>query len=550
MIKTLSITNYALIDELEINFNEGLSTITGETGAGKSIILSALSLLLGNRFDANAIGNPDKKCIVEASFLVSETLRPKFEELDLDFEQTCIIRRQLSNNGKSRAFINDNPVTLTDLKAIGAFLIDIHSQHETLELNNNYFQLNILDSFSQTKQDLISYSDLFDNWNKLNNEYTRKKNSAAKSKEEYDFIQHQYLELKNAEIKEDEQELLETELKKLEHSEDIIQSFSSINTIFQEEEIGIQTKINEIKHLLSKIARYDKEYENLYARIESIGIELNDISQEIVNCSDKIELDPDRSNFVSTRLNTLYTLQQKHKASDVNQLLSVCKTFENKINEIEHYDFDIENLHQQKEKAYNEALHVAQFISTKRKNAIPEMENLLNELLKSLGISDANFKIAISSSETLNENGIDEINFLFSANKQFKPQEISKIASGGELSRLMLCLKSLLAGASNLPTIIFDEIDTGVSGDVADKMGKLIREMADKMQIINITHLPQIASKGQFHFKVYKNSNENANFTKIKKLTIEERIVEIAQMLSGEVVSAEAISNAKTLLGI
>jgi len=550
MLRNLSITNYALIQQLDIDFNNGLSTMTGETGAGKSIILGALSLLSGNRADSGILNNPDKKCIIEATFQLKKdpVLEQKFENNDIDFETTCIIRRQIAPNGKSRAFINDTPVVLGLLKEIGSQLIDIHSQHQTLDLNKNTFQLNILDTFAGINGELTEYQNSFTNWQKLNRQLTEMQAKANKVKNEYDFIAFQYKELNDAALKPGEAEELEMEQEKLSHAEEIKSSFSNTALLFNDEERGILTGLKDGLQLLNKIQDFDPKYKELATRIDSSYLELKDIAEETENISERIDLNQEKLEEVNQRLSLIYNLQQKHQAENLEELIAIREKLNEQVSQAETYDFDLEQLQKQTDTAFNSAIKAGKLISKIRSKAIPNIGSYINDLLMQMGMPNANFLIEQNQQNQLTEYGIDSINFLFSANKQVAPQDISKVASGGELSRLMLSLKSLLAGTGNFPTIIFDEIDTGVSGDIADKMGKLIKSMSENIQIINITHLPQIASKGDYHYKVYKTDNEHSTYTNIKLLNKQERVEEIAKMLSGETITNEAISNAKSLL--
>lgn len=549
MLNSLSITNYALIDQLNINFNRGLSTVTGETGAGKSIILGALSLLLGNRADSFVLKDKDSKCIVEGEFNVSKipNIKTFFSENDLDFEENTIVRRQISPNGKSRAFVNDLPVNLGILKELGTFLIDIHSQHQTLNLNNSNFQLQLIDSYNQIH--LEEYLEKFNSWKKSEIEYKNFLKRAQSSNQESDYLQHQYNELESAHLKENELEDLESEQQILENAEIIKSGLVYSNAVISEEEQGVYIKLKEITNQLSKIEDYNPKYKELKERIESTSIELKDISEESENLAEKIELDDSRLKTVNDRLSLIYQLMHKHKVDSFNDLIQLRNKIENELSMIDSFDFDLEQLRKKEEKLKDEAKQNAVKISKQRKGSFEKITKHITGLLQLMGMPHSKFEIQQTEIE-LSETGIDEISFLFSSNKQSQVQDIAKVASGGELSRLMLSLKSLLASNGNLPTIIFDEIDTGVSGEIADKMGNIMKEMSKSIQIINITHLPQIASKGDQHFKVYKNENKNSSTTQIKELNQDERINEIAQMLSGEVISEEAILNAKSLMKI
>lgn len=550
MLKTLSITNYALIDQIQIHFSDGLSTITGETGAGKSIMLGALSLILGNRADTSVLHNPLRNCIVEGHFLVSkmEDLKLYFQENDLDYDDICIIRRQINSNGKSRAFVNDIPVNLNILKELGSFLIDVHSQHQTLELNKNTFQLKIVDTYIGNQDNLNEYANLYQKWQQTKKAFDFLKEKAKISSNEADFINHQYEELKNARLIEGELEKLESEQNILENAEQIKNILLYSSSTLNADEAGLLVQLKNILAQLTKISNYNTTYAELYKRLDSIYIDLKDFGDETENLGERIDLDKSELEMLNNRLSFLYSLVQKYKTENIEGLMSRYKQLENQISEIDSFDFDLEQLKKKTDKAYEQARLKSKEISDLRKKNIPHIQDKVSNLLKLMGMPNGQFLIHHANLEEINKLGCDEIKFLFTANKQVEAQDISKIASGGELSRLMLSLKSLMSSNGDLPTIIFDEIDAGVSGEIADKMGNLIKDMSNHLQIINITHLPQIASKGDHHFKVYKEDNQHSTTTKIALLNQEDRIKEIAQMLSGETITEEAILNAKSLL--
>jgi DNA repair protein RecN (Recombination protein N) len=545
----LKINNYALIRNLEIELFPGFSIITGETGAGKSILLDAFSLILGERADTSIILTGSERCVVEACFDIKEyDLEFFFKNNDIDYSDETILRREIYTNGKSRAFINDTPANLSQLKELCINLVDIHSQHQNLQLSNYLFQLKTIDSMAYTKDMLQQYKQLFKKFKEIEKEYQQLIEKSSKAKTDIDYYTFQLKQLDDAKLKEGEQEELETELDILSHSEEIKQNLTNSISLLNNDEYSVLTNLKEIQVLLSKISTYSKPVEDANKRIETVYIELKDILNELEKISEKIEYDPDRIKTISERLDLLYNLQQKHHVSTVAELIKVRDDFFNKINEIEFYDTKIDELNKEKEILNNQLNKLAEDISKKRIETIPKIEGEITELLSQLGMPNAQFKVLHRNLNELTVNGRDEITFMFSANKNIPMQELSKIASGGEISRLMLSLKYIISLNTSLPTLILDEIDTGVSGEIAGKMANIMVKMAEKMQVINITHLPQIASKGKNHYKVYKTEDEKSTITNIKLLKEEERVMEIAKMLSGEQLSDAAIMNAKALL--
>jgi DNA repair protein RecN (Recombination protein N) len=551
MLTTLSIQNYALIQELNIDFSNGLSIITGETGAGKSILLGALSLLVGQRADTGVLLDHSRKCIVEGSFrLAGYGLEEFFSQNDLDFDESSMIRREISPDGKSRAFVNDTPVNVSVLKDLGEHLIDIHSQHQNLYLENPAFQLRVLDRFARHNDLLQRYKDAYFAFKLLQSEYQRIFEETSKNKADFEYFQFQYDQLNQAKLKEDEQETLEQDLKTLTHSEEIKTALSSSSGILSGEGNSIITMLKDVHHQLGKLQNIYHPSVELFKRVESILIEMKDIAQETENQSEHIEYDPEKIEFLKQRIDLIYSLQQKHRVSSVKELIAIGEDLKQKIELISTSDTRLEELKIETDKVRSSLQHIAGEISLNRKKIVPLIKGRVEELLKQLGISNGVFEVEITPSQEFTSSGMDKVRFLFSANRQAPMQELAKVASGGEMARLMLSIKATISEVVTLHTIIFDEIDSGVSGDIADKMGNVICRMADYAQVINITHLPQIASKGKNHFLVYKHDTDEKTQTSIKQLKSDERVIEIARMLSGETLSEAAINNAKTLLGI
>ncbi|MFC2136701.1 DNA repair protein RecN [Bacteroidota bacterium] len=549
MLKSLSIQNYALISNLNIEFQTGLSIITGETGAGKSILLGALSLILGQRADSSVLLNKEKKCIVEAQFDVSNyNIKPVFEKLDVDYENITSLRREINLNGKSRAFINDTPINLNSLQTIGLKLIDIHSQHQNLELSNNQFQLHVVDSVAKQTEKVKHYKSQFSQYIQLQNEYNNLIEEVNKSKSDLDYYQFQYNQLEEAKLIKNEQEELEKDLEILNHAEDIMSALQTTAHTLSGEGPSILNALKEIKTLNEKIKNYFSDAEEIISRLNSSYIELNDLNREIELLNNKIDHDPERLQIINDRLDLIYSLQQKHRVNTITELIDIKNELENKLSKITSFDSQLEKLKIRIDEQKVIVYDLANEISKNRKHVMPVIENKVVGILQQLGMPNAKFLINQKTLPEAGTNGIDEILFLFSANKFAEVQELSKVASGGEISRLMLSLKSLITENSFMPSIIFDEIDSGVSGEIADKMGNIIKQMSSSMQVINITHLPQIASKGESHYLVYKIDADQITSTKIKLLNSEERINEIAKMLSGEELTEAALSNARELL--
>ncbi len=549
MITSLSIKNYALIEKLTIDFSKGFSIITGETGAGKSIILGALGLVLGKRADLTSLKNKEEKCVIEAHFEISKyNLRPFFEANDLDYENDTIIRREILPSGKSRAFINDSPVNLQELQELSLFLIDIHSQHQTQELSEEKVQFEIIDAIAANQEQILEYQTLLKSYksdkSKLNS-LLKKQAESFKVQEYNTFLLD---ELMSTNLKSGEQETLESDFEQLNNVEIIKESIDKSLAVANEEQIGVLHNLKEIKVSLQKIASFSPEYSSLLERISSILIEFDDISDELNRCSEKLVNDPEQLELINQKLQLIYNLQKKHQVSTVAELLEIQSQLENSVFELGNLEQEIAFLNdsiQQK----TESLNIfSNAIHEKRVTAVPVLSQKLISILETLGMPNVRFKMDIKPSLTYFDNGKDELDFLFSANKGTDFGLLKKVASGGEMSRIMLAVKAILAQYSKLPTLIFDEIDTGVSGEIANRMGEIMKQMSQTMQIFAITHLPQIAAKGTAHFKVSKATVGEDTQSELRLLTSEERVVEIAQMLSGTVVSDSALNHAKALL--
>lgn len=551
MIKSLSVENYALIDKTEIEFNQGFSVITGETGAGKSILLGALGLVFGERADVNVLRDKERKCIVEVCCdMRAYNLNSFFEANDLDYEDETYIRREISPKGKSRAFINDTPVSLKVLRQLSLQLIDIHSQHQTQTLLDKYYQLDALDSFAGTEKLLKEYKKEYKIYTDLKSEYKRLKELAEKESADYDYFQFQFNQIDEANLIEGEQEEMEGELEKLNHAEEIKTSLLSSYNMLDGEEMSVLNSLREIENQLSRISDYLPESSDLSERVNSTYIELQDLSGEFERMGEDIQHDPSRIEFINERLDVLYTLQQKHRVDKVSELISIKEELEQKLQNISSYDDKLQELEKAIADKHKELMEKAENISVQRAECVPNIQESMTSLLVSLGIRNAVFVVEQTRLEELTSNGIDEVHYLFSANKSSEPKELSKVASGGEMSRVMLSLKYILCSSRNLPTIIFDEIDTGVSGDIADRMAQIMHDMSERMQVISITHLPQIAAVGKWHYKVFKYDEGEVTHSRIQLLEEEPRLNEIAKMLSGANVTDAAYDNARVLLKI
>ena len=551
MLQSIHIQNYALIESLDINFHPGFSVITGETGAGKSIILGAIGLLVGQRADIKAIKTGANKCIVEARFhIASYELESFFEEHDLEYEEgECILRRELYASGKSRAFINDTPASLAQMKELGEKLIDVHSQHQNLLLNHEDFQLSVLDILAHDEKELQAYKETYSAFKKVSKELSDIQQQADKNRQDEDYIRFQVEQLEEANLQADEQETLEQEAETLTHAEEIQSSLYKVDQLMASDEMTLLSVTKDCMQTLQGISRVYAPAQEWIERLNSCYIELKDLAHEIANASEEVEFNPTRLDYVNERLNLIYTLQQKHRVSTVEELIDIAEDYRSKLDAITSYDDRIEELKKQKETIYNKVLEQASVLTTRRLDAAKEIEKQMQAYLVPLGMPNVRFAVELETKKEPDTKGMDSVNFLFSANKNGMLQQVASIASGGEIARVMLSLKAMIAGAVKLPTIIFDEIDTGVSGSIAEKMALIMQEMgqADR-QVISITHLPQIAAKGANHYKVYKEDTETGTNSHIRQLNQEERIHEIANMLSGATLTEAALNNAKALL--
>ena len=549
MITSLSIKNYALIEKLTIDFSRGFSIITGETGAGKSIILGAIGLVLGKRADLTSLKNKEEKCVIEAHFEISKyNLKEFFEANDLDYEEDTIIRREILPSGKSRAFINDSPVNLQELQDLSLFLIDIHSQQQTQELSDEGVQFKIIDAIANNFNIIQSYQTVLKSYksdkSKLN-VLLKKQSDSGKEQEYNTFLLN---ELVSAKLKSGEQEELETDFEKLNNVEIIKEAIDKSLVIANEEQFGVFHNLNEIKTAVQKIALFSPEYQSIFERITSLAIEFDDVSKELQNASEKLLNDPVQLEFVSQKLQLIYNLQKKHQVTSVDELIEIQANLGNTLLELDNIEEEISLLSKAIDQKAIELDAFSAKIHENRQNAIPVLSQKLISILETLGMPNVRFNMELLPSETYFQNGKDELQFLFSANKGTDFGLLKKVASGGEMSRIMLAVKAILAQYSKLPTLIFDEIDTGVSGEIAIRMGEIMKEMSATMQIFAITHLPQIAAKGDSHFKVFKSTVDDDTQSELKLLSQDERVIEIAQMLSGAVVSDSALNHAKALL--
>lgn len=551
MLRSLHIKNYALIDALHMDFEAGFSVITGETGAGKSIILGAINLLLGQRADVKAIRVGASKCVIEAFFDVSQyEMQAFFEVNKLDYDDSCILRREVQASGKSRAFINDTPVSLTLLRELGDQLIDIHSQHQNLLLNKEGFQLDVLDMIAGNETLKNDYFKAYESWRKLEKELTQFRELSERSRADEDYIRFQLEQFAEVSLKVGEKELLEQEVETLAHTEDIKSSLYKLTQLFDGDQVGLLTLLREASNELSNLRVIYPQVEELADRVASAVIELKDIAEEISDKGESVSYNPERLQEAEKRLDSIYSLEQKHRVQTVKELMDIEREFIQQLDDITSYDERIEALEVQTKQALDAALKLADLLSETRRVAATKVEAELSMRLLPLGMPNVRFQIEITPKEALSAHGLDAVSFLFSANKNGTLQNITSVASGGEIARVMLSIKAMIAGAVKLPTIIFDEIDTGVSGEIADRMADMMFEMGGlDRQVISITHLPQIAAKGSSHFKVYKEDNEQETISNIKKLNKEERIKEIANMLSGATLTDAALSNARALLG-
>ena len=549
MLTALSIKNYALIDDLKVDFPEGFIIITGETGSGKSIMLDALSLILGKRADMSALRNKEEKCIIEAEFsLQNYEFQPLFQELDIDYDPQTIIRREILPSGKSRAFVNDVPATLEVLSRLGQVLVDIHSQHQTLALSDTSFQFAIIDAMANDKSLLTEYVQLHQLLKKEQKKLEELIEFQKNAKKEYDYNLHQLKELKSATLEEGILEELEESYEEASNIEDIKENVSESLYLLNDENIGILNNLRELKRSFSSLTEYKQLYRDLYERIESAFLELEDLASEISDIDESIEDDPDNLEQISKQLNKIYSLQKKHSVATVEELIAIQQELEEAVSKTESVDIDLNKQKKIVEEQHTATLKKANQLHKAREKVIPALDKKLTNFMHELGMPNGRFSITLTATDTFFANGNDELSFLFSANKGGDFGQLKKVASGGELSRIMLAVKAIMAEHTALPTIMFDEIDTGVSGEISQKMGDIMKQMSQNRQVFAITHLPQIAAKGAYHFKVFKEDSKGKTTTHLKLLTEEERITELSEMLEGKNSGASARNHAIELL--
>ena len=551
MLQSIHIQNYALIEKLDIDFHAGFSVITGETGAGKSIILGAIGLLLGQRADLKAIKVGATKCVVEARFDVARyQLESFFAENDLEYDsEECILRRELYASGKSRAFINDSPASLVQMKELGEKLVDVHSQHQNLLLNREDFQMNVLDILAKDETELSIYQSLYADYRQVSSELENCIAQAEKNRQDEDYIRFQVKQLEEANLHPNEQELLEEEAETLSHAEDIKRGLYKVDMLIASGDTNLLSGMKECMQTLQGVSRVYAPAQEWMERLDSCLVELKDLSHEVSNAAERVEFNPSRLEEVNERLNLLYSLQQKHHVSSIEELMAIEENFRSQLDAIISSDDRIYELTERKKALYEKVVSQASVLSKLRQKAAEGIENQMQAYLVPLGMPNVRFVVELTSRNEPNSKGMDNVTFLFSANKNGSLQQVASIASGGEIARVMLSLKAMIAGAVKLPTIIFDEIDTGVSGSIAEKMALIMHEMgqADR-QVISITHLPQIAARGAVHYKVYKEDTETGTNSYLLRLNEEERINEIANMLSGSTLTEAALNNARALL--
>ncbi|WP_108422902.1 DNA repair protein RecN [Muricauda amoyensis] len=549
MLTNLSIQNYALIDDVNVAFPKGFTTITGETGAGKSILLGGLSLVLGKRADLTSLKNEEQKCVIEAEFDLSKyQLQQFFKENDLDYEDVTILRREILPSGKSRAFVNDTPVTLDVLKALGDQLVDVHSQHQTMRLTENDFQMKVVDALAGNADNLKEYGAQLQLLKKAAKELKELETFQSNADKEHEYNSFLLKELEEAKLKEGMQEELETEYEQLSNVEQIMEQLSAGHQLLNDEQLGILGRLADLRRAFQVLTEFGPAYKSLGERIESVLIETDDIASEIEQLKDTVEADPARLEVVNGQLQLLYDLQKKHHVATVAELIVIRDELALKVEAVANIESKIAEKKGEVGRITQQVEAWAQNIHKARKGVVPQLKQVLQENLASLGMPSATFKIEINLSNAFKTNGKDDLEFLFSANKGSSYGELKKVASGGELSRIMLTIKSILATYEHLPTLMFDEIDTGVSGEISNRMGEIMQQMSQNMQVFSITHLPQVASKGQYQFKVYKEESEEGTSTHIKQLSVEERVRELAEMLGGKSISESALAHARELL--
>jgi DNA repair protein RecN (Recombination protein N) len=549
LLANLTIKNYALIDDLKVNFTRGFTVITGETGAGKSILLGGLSLVLGKRADMSALRDTSQKCIVEAEFSIEKyNLNSFFADNDLDYEDATVIRREIQPSGKSRAFINDSPVTLDVLSELGNKLIDVHSQHQSLQLAENDFQLKLIDALAGNKKELSTYTDIFRKYNDVVNSLGELIELQKNSIKELDYNSFLLEELEKASLTLGKQEELESQYEQLSNVETIVEQMSKGMQLLNDDQVGILNLLTELKQISNKLANFGNQYGELNKRIISAFIEIDDITAEWQSIQENIETNPNVLEEVNDKLQLLYNLQKKHGVNNVSDLLAIKADLSEKVGATLNLETAILEKRQELLKRQNELEEQAMTLRNERNKVIPELKKQLEKSLASLGMPNARFKIELLPSKIFKSSGKDELLFVFSANKGTAFGELKKVASGGELSRIMLTIKAILGKYENLPTMMFDEIDTGVSGEISNRMGTIMQEMSTTMQVFSITHLPQVASKGDHHYKVFKDERAEVTSTKMKKLNQDERVVELAEMLGGKSLSDSALAHARQLL--
>ncbi len=549
MLANLSIKNYALIDDLNVSYTNGFSVITGETGAGKSILLGALSLVLGKRADLGSLRNNDTKCIIEAEFKIDQySLKKFFKTYDLDYEELTIIRREILPSGKSRAFINDSPVTLDVLSQLGGRLIDVHSQHQTLRLTENDFQLKLIDALADSGELLSTYKKqliIYQNTSKELNQLIEFQSDAIK---EHDYNSFLLQELQDADLKAGIQSELEEQHEKLNNVETILEQLSQAHGLLSNEQMGLLSSLGQLKQISNRLSEFGIDYTELNNRIQSVFLELEDISGEIESQQDKVEANPQLLEEVNTKLQLLYDLQRKHNATEIQELLTIQSALATKVYVTGNLEDTIKTKEVELADQKEALTKITESLSAKRNLAIPKLKEQLQERLAPLGMPSVSFKMELQTSKDFKANGKDDLTFLFSANKGTPYGALKKVASGGELSRIMLVIKAILGTYENLPTMVFDEIDTGVSGEISNRMGDIMQGMSKSLQVFSITHLPQVASKGDHHYKVYKEEDGTTTRTRMKQLNLDERVVELAEMLGGKSLTDSAMAHARQLL--
>jgi len=549
MLRRLTVKNYAIIRDLDMEFGEGFTIITGETGAGKSILLGALGLVLGERADTSVLLSKEEKCVVEAHFNVrGYDMEDLFESCQIDYDDNAIMRREINPAGKSRAFINDTPVNLNVMKEVGERLIDIHSQHQTLLLGNSLFQMRVTDAFAGTSAMFRDYSRAYRSYLRLRSEYEEAAGAAERDRADFEYYSHQLEQFRAAKLVQGEQEELEHEQEVLSNAGVISEALSAAASAMSGEDLSALALLREVRTNLAKIAVWMPAAGELEKRIGTSLVELNDISYETEKLLGVASTDPGRLEFVTQRLDTIYSLEQKHRCRDLAELLVKQAEIDKKVSESAGIDDRIEELKKSADDALQSSMKIAKDLSAGRKKAAGPLSARITEMLHDLGMPNARFETRITGQDAPSASGLDKIDFLFSANRQVPPEELSRVASGGELSRVMLCLKSTLASSSGLPAIVFDEIDSGVSGEVASMVGTILADMGKAMQVINITHLPQVASKGKVHYHVYKEESDHSTITRVRLLNHDERLTEVARLLSGSKITDAALRNARELL--